>query len=111
ERNSYGILSGMKKDDAKNKYPWLVETLNKGDYVYGSERIEDTNERAEKAFEILITSGLNNLAILTHGKFLKAILPIITGKKLTKKEDGGFILLNIEGNSNEVIAENGIEIS
>jgi broad specificity phosphatase PhoE len=110
ERNTYGIMCGMVKADAKRKYPWLVEAYEKGEYVDGSEREEDVKHRAEKAFELIQARPEGNIAVLTHGVFLKALLPIILGKKLEKKEDGGFILLEIGSDQAKVLIENGIQL-
>lgn len=108
ERNTYGILSGMKKDEAKNKYPEIVEAYDKGKYVIGSEREADTNERVKLAYQRLSQRPEQNLIVVTHGNFIKALMPIALGKKLTKKEDGGFIL--IDTTSAKAIQMEGIEV-
>jgi broad specificity phosphatase PhoE len=110
ERNTYGIMCGMVKAEAKKKYPWLVEAYDNGEYVDGSEREEDTTNRAKRAFELLKARPEENIAVLTHGVFLKALLPVILGKKLEKKEDGGFILLEIGPDQAQVLSENGIKV-
>ena len=110
ERNTYGIMCGMVKAEARIKYPWLVAAYENGDYVDGSEREEDTVTRAKKAFDLIKARPEKNLAVLTHGVFLKALLPVILGKKLAKKEDGGFILIEVAADSSKVLVENGIEV-
>jgi 2,3-bisphosphoglycerate-dependent phosphoglycerate mutase len=111
ERNTYGILCGIKKDTAKDKYPWLVKAYENNEYVVGSERIEDTNERAKEAFRLIKEMGIENVIVLTHGNFLKAILPVILNKEVTKKDDAGFILLSVDENKADVILEDGIEVN
>ena len=91
ERNTYGILSGMVKDEAKIKYPDQVNNLEEDNYVIGSERYEDTIERVKMALGLLKKMKLENIIVVTHGVFLKHIFEI-SGKKLTKKEDGAFVL-------------------
>lgn len=110
ERNSYGILCGMVKAEAKEKYPWLVDAYNNGEYVDGSEREADINNRAATAWKLMLEMNVNNLAVLTHGVFLKALIPHILDRKLTKKKDGGFILLDINDNEVEILLEDGIEV-
>lgn len=101
----------MVKSEAKLKYPWLVECYEKGEYVDGSERDEDINTRVKKAFELITTLPVDNVAIVTHGVFMKTFFPAIMSKKLTKKEDGGFILIEVSGNVINVLEQDGIEIS
>jgi len=110
ERNTYGLLCGMKKSDAKEKYPWLVEAYKNDEYVDGSERIEDIKTRAKKAFELLKSREETNLIVVTHGNFLKAFMATVLGKKLVKKEDGGFILLDSSETGAAVVIQHGIEV-
>ena len=53
---------------------------------------------------------LENVIVVTHGNFLKALLPHVLGKKVVKKEDGGFILLEIKDDNTNVLVQNGIEV-
>jgi broad specificity phosphatase PhoE len=116
ERNTYGILCGMIKIEAKEKYPWIVEAYENGNYVEGSEREEDIKHRVKKAYELIAAKNISSVAIVTHGVFLKAFVSEVLGKKLVKKEDAGFIILNIESNTIdskltvEVLQSEGIEI-
>jgi broad specificity phosphatase PhoE len=110
ERNTYGLLSGIIKEEAKDKYPWLVEAYEKDEYVDGSEREEDVKRRATKAYELLKDRKEENLVVVTHGNFLKALMPVILNKKLVKKSDGGYILINLTDTNAEVIVQNGIEV-
>jgi broad specificity phosphatase PhoE len=108
ERNTYGILSGMIKEDAKAKYPEQVSKLENDEYVDGSERVEDVKTRINTALDILAQNS-DPIIVVTHGVFLKNMFPIF-GKKLTKKSDGGFTLLEIENNEMKVISSSGIEV-
>lgn len=110
ERNTYGILSGMVKSEAEDKYPDLVERYKNGEYVDGSERDEDISARAKRALELLKDMKLESVVVVTHGNFLKAIMPVLLGRKLAKKEDGGFILIEVNDNGAEVLAADGIEV-
>jgi 2,3-bisphosphoglycerate-dependent phosphoglycerate mutase len=109
ERNTYGILCGMVKADAKEKYPWLVGAYDAGEYVDGSEREEDIKIRARKAYDLVLAKSEKSLILVTHGNFLKAFIPIaLPGKKLSKKEDGGFLLFDT--GSGEVFVQDGLEV-
>ena len=48
ERNTYGIMCGMVKEEAAKKYPWLVKAYKNDEYVDGSEREEDIKNRAKR---------------------------------------------------------------
>jgi broad specificity phosphatase PhoE len=68
ERNHYGILSGMEKDEAKTKYPKLAEELK--DYknaITGAEDYETFKKRIIKTFQKITNSKYNKIAIITHG--------------------------------------------
>lgn len=110
ERNTYGLLCGVNKDIAKVQYPQMVKALEEGNYVLGQEREEDINERAKVAWKKLTELPEENIIVVTHGNFLKALMPIALKKKLVKKEDGGFILLKISSEKISVEVEEGIEV-
>jgi broad specificity phosphatase PhoE len=109
ERNTYGILTGMEKNEAKSKYPDQVENYGNENYVDGSERKEDIDQRVKKALDIIKNKGLKNVIVVTHGVFLKHLFALF-GKKITKKEDGGWILVNLTDDKLEVISSNGIKV-
>jgi len=108
ERNTYGVLSGMVKSEAKEKYPDQVELLGKDEYVDGSERQGDLIARARQALFLVEQRKESNLIIVTHGNFLKG-MSVILDKKLVKKEDGGFVLMNLAGGKLSVLVSGGIE--
>lgn len=110
ERNTYGLLSGMVKEEAGQKYPDQVKKLNKGDYVDGSERYEDLLARVKKSFEMIKNSGHSNVIVVSHGNYIKCFVEELMGKKLIKKSDGGFVLLDVEDGNFKIISEEGIEI-
>lgn len=108
ERNTYGVLSGMKKEEAKKKYPDQVKKLDNGEYIDGSERYEDLTQRVKKSLVLLEKSGKKSVIVVTHGNYLKCLFKI-AGKKLTKKEDGGFVLSELKKGVLTFKSSNGIE--
>jgi broad specificity phosphatase PhoE len=108
ERNSYGILSGMNKEEAFAKYPEIVKKLNKGKYIYGSERYEDLVERVKKSIELLKKDG-RDMIVVSHGNFLKCIFKEVVGRKLIGYEDGGFSLTKV-GKKIRIIKSDGFEV-
>jgi broad specificity phosphatase PhoE len=109
ERNSYGLLSGMEKDWVKHRYPDLVEALEQDNYVDGSERYDDLVSRVKTSIDLLTSNSLQAIIVVTHGGYLKCFIQEILGKSLIKKEDGGMILIETNGNIFDVLVEDGIE--
>lgn len=75
ERNSYGILTGASKDEAKVKYPELVAKLR--DYrntIEGAEDYDSFTNRIKKGFEYIANSSYETVAIVTHGGPIRCLL-------------------------------------
>ena len=79
ERNLNGVLTGLVTSEAMKKYPEVVETHNRWEYVDGSERTEDFDIRVKNAIRYLLKKEHNSLVSVTHGLFLKTFF---------KKNDG-----------------------
>ena len=76
ELNSYGILSGVNKELAKNIFSYVLqmeEYKNTGYYFgktfLGGEDIKQFDNRVKEAINYIINDGkeLNCIAIVTHG--------------------------------------------
>lgn len=109
ERNLNGILSGMIRSEAKEKYPDLVRTHENYEFVDGSERTEDMNNRVKNAIKILLNMKHNSLVAVTHGQFLKIFFKIIMNVNVTKIGDGGFALIEITDGNHTIVTSDGIE--
>lgn len=109
EQNKYGVLTGMEKNMALEKYPNQVKRLSEEKYVDGSERYGDLKNRVKKALNWLERSGFENIIVVTHGNFLGCLFKEFAKLKITKKEDGGWVLVNLK--KGKIIPEiaNGIE--
>jgi alpha-ribazole phosphatase len=108
ERNSYGILSGVEKDRAKQLYPDQVSKLEVNEYVDGSERYDDLVSRVKRSLELLEKQNFESVILLTHGNYMKCLFSLFD-KTITKKEDGGFVLAELNSGKLEVISTDGIE--
>ena len=82
ERNQYGILSGMIKKEAIEKYPDLVEKLkDRFNTIDGAESYEDFSKRIEKAFNFLqLDKEHSCVAIISHGGPMRVLFRDILGK-------------------------------
>jgi broad specificity phosphatase PhoE len=110
ERNQYGILSGMTKDEAKDKYPEVAEMVkDRMSTVEGAESYQDFVKRFTAAFQqIALDTSYQTVAIVGHGGGARAVYrEILSLGELTQvgdcsymeleHEDGKFSLVEIKG--------------
>ncbi len=109
ERNFYGVLTGMKKEEAKKKYPMLVEKLSSyKNTIKGAEPYNDFKGRIIKAFITLTKARHKTIAIATHGGPISCIFREVLKKSEFRRvedcavfeiesEKGTFKLLEMEG--------------
>ncbi len=80
ERNQNGILTGMKRDEAKEKYPEMVELLkDKMNTIKGAEDYEHFKDRVVEAFNDVVKTDHKTVAVVTHGGPIRRILGDILG--------------------------------
>lgn len=109
ERNLNGVLTGLVRSEAKVKYPEVVETHNRWEYVDGSERTEDFNTRVKNAIKYLLDMKYDALVAVTHGLLLKTFFKEMMDINIKKVGDGGFVLLKERDGKFSILKENGIE--
>lgn len=96
ERNQYGFLSGMMKEEAAEKYPKEVEMLkDRSNTITGAESYEDFSKRVGEAFQSLIEkSEHNSIAIVSHGGPLRVLFrDILKWGELKEIGDCSFVEL------------------
>jgi broad specificity phosphatase PhoE len=77
ERNTYGILTGMNKDEAAKKYPEMVEALKKpASQIEGAELNSFFRKRAQKAAEEIWQRPEETILVFTHMGPILAILDL-----------------------------------
>jgi broad specificity phosphatase PhoE len=112
ERNMYGVLSGLTKKQALEKFPCEVEKLKVHpylSYVSNSESYEDFVSRIIKAFEKIIELNEENktIAIITHSGPIRVLfrefLQLGEFKKLgdcviieIEKDEHSFAILSLD---------------
>ena len=88
ERNSYGVLSGVNKNQATMIFKNVLSKLSgkPGDYysddlVVGAEALEDFDKRVKSAMNDIVNnaSTLNSICIVTHGNVIRSIYKNILG--------------------------------
>lgn len=109
ERNLNGVLTGMVRSEAKEKYPDQVKKHESYEYVDGSERTEDMNSRVKNAIKILLKMKYNSLVAVTHGLFMKTFFKEMMNINITRVGDGGFALIEEKNNNFKTLKVDGIE--
>ena len=104
ERNQYGILTGMEKGEAKEKYPELAEALkDRLNTIEGAESYEDFSERIAGEFDKIIneSEGKNEvIAIVSHGGPFRVLFrDILKWGELKEIGDCAFVELEKTGNN------------
>ena len=112
ERNKNGILSGMTQEEARTKYPDLVEELK--DYrnqIQGAESQEDFAKRIKKTFiEITSVSNYSSIGIVTHGGPIWAVFSdILDDNGIVNIADCAFAVLNKDDQKLTLERLDGIE--
>jgi len=112
ERNAYGILTGMEKNEAKSKFPEMVNSLS--DYKYtidGGASYEHLLERAKNTFEEICNSSHNALAVISHSGLIRCIArDILKSGELKDLADCAVIELEKNDLVFEIIKMDGVSL-
>ncbi len=111
ERNHYGVLTGMVKAEAAQKYPGLVELLkDTRNTIEGGEDYLSFGQRIRLALAEVKNSGFQTVAVVTHGGPIRFIFREVLGRGEIRLTDGAFATLD-HNNDLELISTEGIDIS
>lgn len=81
ERNYYGLLTGMKMDEAAKKYPDLVPLLKDRNHTLpNSESYQSFSERIEEVWDQISNSQQRCVAVVTHAGPIRYIFRELLGK-------------------------------
>jgi broad specificity phosphatase PhoE len=109
ERNQNGVLTGMIKSEAKNKYPELVDRLsNYKNTIEGAESFDNFQIRIIRAIKGILKMNYETIAMVTHGGPIMTILRQIESVPNYKIEDCGLAELMVDGEKMTVLKLNGI---
>lgn len=120
ELNSYGILSGVNRELAKNIFSYVLqkeEYKNTGYYqgktFLGGEDIGEFDNRVKDAIQEIIekSKNFNTIAIVTHGSVHKSIFSKILkiDKKIEKMEDLATTVLDYDAGRFDIVETRGIQ--
>lgn len=107
ERNSYGLLCGLNKTEAKEKYPELVGAYENKQPVLGYEDYDFFMTRIKMLIEKLGKYQANIIAV-THGKVLSVILSEFLGKKPSNLDDN--CIIEAEINDDKLTLKNTVGV-
>ncbi|MAF35511.1 hypothetical protein CL622_00115 [archaeon] len=83
ERNSYGVLTGLTKVEAKDKHPVDFEKISK-DKVYhdvtDSESYDEIKQRAINVFNEILAKDYKTIAIISHGGVISTYVREVLAK-------------------------------
>ena len=117
EMNTYGVMSGVNKDLAKNIFSLLLESdeyksfgYYKGKSFEGGESVEFFDDRVKAAFNYIASQDNNIVAVVTHGGVFRSVYKNILNKpeKILDIEDAAIIEINYENGVFEIASMQGI---
>ena len=109
ERNHYGILTGVIKSAAKESHPHLVTLINdRNSTIEGAETYDSLKQRVINAFQKIVHSDYETVAILTHGGVIRAIFREILDEGEININDCAFALIQKNENDLQLISKDGI---
>lgn len=113
ERNSYGILTGMEKSEAQNKYPELVNLVK--DYrntIDGAESYDNFLSRIKSAFDQVVKTPYDSIVIVSHGGPIKCIFrDVLKMGELNDLADCAIIELEKNDLNFEIVKMDGASFS
>lgn len=102
ERNTYGYLSGMNKDKAKELFPEDYENAKDqktADKIDGAELMVDVEKRVSSFIALLDHQKDQTVMLVMHGKVTEILLKyVLKIDNPPKPKDCGFVLLELKNN-------------
>ena len=111
ERNTYGLLCGENKDEAKEKYPELVMAYENREEVLGYEDYQFFLKRVKELIRRLAGYG-KPLICVTHSKLLGALFKDILHREAKKFHDNCIAEIEIDNEGQvTLLSTEGIDLS
>jgi broad specificity phosphatase PhoE len=104
ERNAYGVLSGLTKAEAKEKYPQEFAKIMKDKRhhdVLESESYDELKQRVQAILDELLNENYETISIVSHGGFLTCALRDYFKVGEFNFSDCGLLILNKKQNENQ----------
>lgn len=101
ERNAYGILTGMTKKEAEQKFPEASEQVKSyQNTIEGAENYEHFKTRILNALNDITSKNYQTIAIITHGGPISCFFREVIKKEIFGLKDCGIIELEKDGDYN-----------
>lgn len=111
ERNGYGILTGMIKEEAAQKYPDQVEILKDVHAaVEGAEEYKPFQQRITNALGTISHEKANKIAVVTHGGPIRLIFRDVLKLGEIDVDDCAFAVLEANGGNYTLLDKSGITV-
>jgi probable phosphoglycerate mutase len=113
ERNNYGVLTGLTKAEALEKFPNEVKKLeadSKNHLVAGSESYAHFKERVLRAFGAVANEEHKTVAIITHSGPIRVILRELAKKELASIDDCAIIEIEEADGAVKIISAENAEL-
>ncbi|MCR4328536.1 MAG: histidine phosphatase family protein [Patescibacteria group bacterium] len=114
ERSQYGVLTGMVKSDACERYPSLVEKVkDRLNIIEGAESYEDFSVRIQSSVrEIIFDQGRSGIAIVWHGGPMRVLFrEVVARQEIGKIADCAFLECEIKKEKWIILRREGISYS
>ena len=112
ERNQYGILTGMIREEARQKFPDLVEKLkDRNNTIEEAESYEDFRKRIEAAFDRLTSDSSHAcIGVIWHGGPMRVLFRDILKKGELGKEIGDCAWVELRKDKDQFVIEDSKRI-
>jgi len=108
EKNRYGSLSGMNKEEAKEKFPELVAKIEKEEAFEGVEKEENFRKRVFGALDKIGEREEENILIVTHMGVIRAALGF--GPNKIKVDHYGWVKVAKDKDSWKILESSGLKL-
>lgn len=111
ERNGYGILTGMTKDEALQKHPDQVELLKDvHNDVEGAEEYAPFQQRITAALATVSKEPVEKITVVTHGGPIRLIFRDILKLGEIEIGDCAYAVLDADDGSYKLVEASGVTI-
>lgn len=111
ERNGYGILTGMTKEEALQRYPDQVEILQDVHAVVeGAEEYDPFQQRITNALDAISREKADKVAVVTHGGPIRLIFRDILRLGEIDVADCAFAVLESNDGNYTLLSKSGITV-
>jgi len=111
ERNRYGVLTGLTKDEAAQKFPDQVELLSdEHSTVANGEDYESFGQRVRGALQTIDTGEYSTVAVVTHGGPIRYIFREILKKGEIEIGDCAYALVSSSDDTYTLHDHDGISL-